>query len=110
MSSSVSFRITRTAEDLAQTITTLSQRLLTLEQRVEAMELQLRQQRQDGQTVPEEERLMLDGIERMLRETRDLLSTETVSTESVSTETVEESWHGDGSSLDASPDCQDIAA
>ena len=36
MSSSVSCRITRTAEDLAQTITTLSQRLLTLEQRVEA--------------------------------------------------------------------------
>ena len=105
MSSSVSFRITRTAEDLAQTMTALSQRLLTLEQRVEAMELQLRQQRKDGQTVPEEERLMLDGIERMLRETRDLLSTETVSTE-----TVEESWHGDGSSLDASPDCQDIAA
>lgn len=105
MSSSVSFRITRTAEDLAQTMTALSQRLLTLEQRVEAMELQLRQQRKDGQTVPEEERLMLDGIERMLRETRDLLGTETVSTE-----TVEESWHGDGSSLDASPDCQDIAA
>ena len=105
MSSSVSFRITRTAEDLAQTMTALSQRLLTLEQRVEAMELQLRQQRQDGQTVPEEERLMLDGIERMLRETRDLLGTETVSTE-----TVEESWHGDGSSLDASPDCQDMAA
>ena len=105
MSSSVSFRITRTAEDLAQTMTALSQRLLTLEQRVEAMELQLRQQRQDGQTVPEEERLMLDGIERMLRETRDLLSTETVSTE-----TVEERWHGDGSSLEASPDCQDIAA
>lgn len=105
MSSSVSFRITRTAEDLAQTMTALSQRLLTLEQRVEAMELQLRQQRKDGQTVPEEERLMLDGIERMLRETRDLLSIETVSTE-----TVEESWHGDGSSLDASPDCQDIAA
>ena len=105
MSSSVSFRITRTAEDLAQTMTALSQRLLTLEQRVEAMELQLRQQRQDGQTVPEEERLMLDGIERMLRETRDVLGTETVSTE-----TVEESWHGDGSSLDASPDCQDIAA
>lgn len=105
MSSSVSFRITRTAEDLAQTMTALSQRLLTLEQRVEAMELQLRQQRKDGQTVPEEERLMLDGIERMLRETRDLLSIETVSTE-----TVEENWHGDGSSLDASPDCQDIAA
>ena len=100
MSSSVSFRITRTAEDLAQTITTLSQRLLTLEQRVEAMELQLRQQRQDVQTVPEEERQMLDGIERMLRETRDLLSTETA----------EEGWREDGSSLDASHHGQDIAA
>lgn len=94
MSSSVSFRITRTAEDLAQTITALSQRLLTLEQRLEAMELQLRQQRQDGQTVPDEERRMLDGIEQMLRETRDLLSTETV---------FDESDHGQD-------DCQDIAA
>ena len=105
MSSSVSFRITRTAEDLAQTITALSQRLLTLEQRVEAMDLQLRQQRQDGQTVAEEERLMLDGLERMLRETRDLLSTETVRTEMV-----EESSPEEFSPLDESPHCQDIAA
>ena len=101
----MSFRITRTAEDLAQTITALSQRLLTLEQRVEAMDLQLRQQRQDGQTVPEEERLMLDGIERMLRETRDLLSTETVRTEMA-----EESSPEEFSPLDESPHCQDIAA
>ena len=101
----MSFRITRTAEDLAQTITALSQRLLTLEQRVEAMDLQLRQQRQDGQTVAEEERLMLDGIERMLRETRDLLSTETVRTEMV-----EESSPEESSPLDESPHCQDIAA
>ena len=105
MSSSVSFRITRTAEDLAQTITALSQRLLTLEQRVEVMELQLRQQRQDGQTVPEDERLMLDGIERMLRETRDLLSVEPVRTE-----TLEECSPEQGSSHDESIDCQDIAA
>lgn len=105
MSSSVSFRITRTAEDLAQTITALSQRLLTLEQRVEVMELQLRQQRQDGQTVPEDERLMLDGIERMLRETRDLLSVEPVRTE-----TPEECSPEQGSIHDESIDCQDIAA
>ena len=37
MSSSVSFRITRTAEDLAQTITALTQRLVKLEQRQEAL-------------------------------------------------------------------------
>ena len=101
----MSFRITRTAEDLAQTITALSQRLLTLEQRVEVMELQLRQQRQDGQTVPEDERLMLDGIERMLRETRDLLSVEPVRTE-----THEECSPEQGSIHDESIDCQDIAA
>ena len=101
----MSFRITRTAEDLAQTITALSQRLLTLEQRVEVMELQLRQQRQDGQTVPEDERLMLDGIERMLRETRDLLSVEPVRTE-----TPEECSPEQGSIHGESIDCQDIAA
>ena len=105
MSSSVSFRITRTAEDLAQTITALSQRLLTLEQRVEVMELQLRQQRQDGQTVPEDERLMLDGIERMLRETRDLLSVEPGRTE-----TPEECSPEQGSTHHESIDCQNIAA
>ena len=37
MTSSVSFRITRTAEDLAQTITALSQRLVKLEQRQERL-------------------------------------------------------------------------
>ena len=73
MSSSVSFRITRTAEDLAQTITTLSQRLVKLEQRQEALELQVRQQLQSVQQVPDEERATLDGIEQMLQETRQLL-------------------------------------
>ena len=73
MSSSVSFRITRTAEDLAQTITTLSQRLVKLEQRQEAMELQVRQQLQSVQQVPDEERATLDGIEQLLQDTRQLL-------------------------------------
>ena len=73
MSSSVSFRITRTAEDLALTITTLSQRLVKLEQRQEALELQVRQQLQSVQQVPDEERATLDGIEQLLQETRQLL-------------------------------------
>ena len=73
MTSSVSFRITRTAEDLAQTITALSQRLVKIEQRQEVMELQLRQQLKDVNNVPEEELATLDGIETLLRETRELL-------------------------------------
>jgi len=73
MSSSVSFRITRTAEDLAQTITTLSQRLVKLEQRQEALELQVRQQLQSVQQVPDYERATLYGIEQLLQETRQLL-------------------------------------
>ena len=73
MTSSVSFRITRTAEDLAQTITALSQRLVKIEQRQEVMELQLRQQLKDANNVPDDELATLDGIEILLRETRELL-------------------------------------
>ena len=73
MTSSVSFRITRTAEDLAQKITALSQRLVKIEQRQEVMELQLRQQLKDVNNVPDEELATLDGIETLLRETRELL-------------------------------------
>ena len=73
MTSSVSFRITRTAEDLAQTITALSQRRVKIEQRQEVMELQLRQQLKDVNNVPDEELATLDGIETLLRETRELL-------------------------------------
>ena len=73
MTSSVSFRITRTAEDLAQTITALSQRLVKIEQRQEVMELQLRQQLKDVNNVHDEELASLDGIETLLRETRELL-------------------------------------
>jgi len=73
MTSSVSFRITRTAEDLAQTITALSQRLVKLEQRQEVLELQLRQQQKDLNAVPDDEIATLEGVEALLRETRELL-------------------------------------
>ena len=73
MSSSVSFRITRTAEDLAQTITTLSQRLVKLEQRQEALELLVRKQLESVQIVPDDEQATLNGIDQLLQETRQLL-------------------------------------
>ena len=79
MTSSVSFRITRTAEDLAQTITALTQRLVKLEQRQEALELQVRQQLQAVHDVPDDELATLNGIEQLLEETRQLLqSTDTL--------------------------------
>lgn len=66
---SVSFRITRSAEDLAATIHALSQRLVTLEQRLAAME------HQAATPEPEdpEELASLDNVERLLRDCRDLL-------------------------------------
>ena len=69
----MSFRITRTAEDLAQTITTLSQRLVKLEQRQEALELLVRKQLESVQIVPDDEQATLNGIDQLLQETRQLL-------------------------------------
>ena len=74
MTSSCSFRITRTAEDLAQTINSLSQRLVKLEQRQESFELQLRQYQQEP---PAEEIARLDGVEQLLRECQELLESST---------------------------------
>ncbi len=71
MSSSVSFRITRTAEDLVQTITALSQRLVKLEQRQEALEFQLR--KQQSEIIPAEHMEMLDGVDQRLKECQELL-------------------------------------
>ena len=71
MANSCSFRITRTAEDLAQTIAAISQRLVKLEQRLEALELQSSQPVQ-GQS--DEERVMLDGVDQLLQECKGLLS------------------------------------
>jgi len=69
---SVSFRITRTTEDLAQTVAALSQRLLKLEQRLGAMQLQLDQLEGDPQVDPEELR-RLDNVSALLADCRSLL-------------------------------------
>jgi hypothetical protein len=66
---SVSFRISRNAEDLAETIHALSQRLVTLEQRLAAMELQA-----SNQARPDPQELAsLDNVERLLQDCRHLL-------------------------------------
>jgi len=66
---SVSFRISRNAEDLAHTVHALSQRLVKLEQRLGALELQLdRQVERDPQEITS-----LDNVERLLLDCRALL-------------------------------------
>lgn len=66
---SVSFRISRNAEDLAHTVHALSQRLVKLEQRLGALELQLdRQPERDPQEISS-----LDNVERLLLDCRALL-------------------------------------
>ena len=77
-SSNCSFRITRTAEDLAQTITALSQRLVKLEQRQETLEMQISNQ-QDGPAA--EELAILDGVEQLMRECQELLESSDQSTD-----------------------------
>ncbi len=72
MSSSCSFRITRTAEDLAQTLAAISQRLVTLEQRLETLELQ---SSQTSEPQTDEEIVMLDGVDQLLQECKGLLKT-----------------------------------
>ena len=81
MDSNCSFRITRTTEDLAQTITALSQRLVKLEQRFEAMELQINQNQSE---IPVQEIEMLDGIDQQLKECKAILDTSLVDKESES--------------------------
>jgi len=66
---SVSFRISRNAEDLAETIHALSHRLVRLEQRLAALELQLdRLAERDPQEISS-----LDNVERLLTDCRHLL-------------------------------------
>ena len=90
----MSFRITRTAEDLAQTITALTQRLVKLEQRQEALELQVRQQLQSVHDLPDEELATLEGIEQLLLETRQLLqSTDTLDSSELSDEVHDHHGH-----------------
>ncbi len=78
MASNCSFRITRTTEDLAQTITALSQRLIKLEQRFEAIELQVNQSQGE---MPVKEIEMLDGIDQQLKECKELLETSSIDKE-----------------------------
>ncbi len=82
---SVSFRISRNAEDLAETIHALSQRLVTLEQRLSAVELQA-----SSQTQPEPEELArLDNVERLLQDCRHLLEIEEATATPVSVEPID---------------------
>ena len=105
MTSSVSFRITRTAEDLAQTITALSQRLVKLEQRQEALELQLRHQQQNLNAVPDEEISTREGVEALLRETRELLdSTAPISEPELAEESSQNHAWGQEAETEASRD------
>ena len=84
MTQSVSFRITRTAEDVAQMLNTLSQRLVKLEQRLESLELQMRQQRSQAETMPEEERERLDVVDQLLLDCQELLNSSEFRTEEAS--------------------------
>ena len=74
MSQSVSFRITRTAEDVAQTLNALSHRLVKLEQRLETLELEMRHQRSQSETMPADELQRLDDVDQLLLDCQELLS------------------------------------
>ncbi len=77
-SSSVSFRISRHTQDLAETVHALSQRLVTMEQRLEALEVHLQALRQQPRQAAEAEAASLApieaNIERLLQDCRQLLS------------------------------------
>ncbi|SBO44077.1 hypothetical protein [Cyanobium sp. NIES-981] len=70
---SVSFRITRNTEDLAQTIHALSQRLVVMEQRLQALEVQLNSRIKQDSEPDIREVSSLDNVERLLYDCRALL-------------------------------------
>ncbi|MEB3156610.1 MAG: hypothetical protein VKO26_04150 [Cyanobacteriota bacterium] len=71
-SSSVSFRITRHTEDLAQTIHALSQRVVSLERRLAQLEDHLTASAEDD--LPEEQVASLANVDQLLRDCRELLA------------------------------------
>jgi hypothetical protein len=71
-SPSLSFRISRSAEDLAETIHALSQRLVTMEQRLAVLERQIAGRDEEDP----QQGASLDNVERLLRDCRDLLETD----------------------------------
>jgi len=87
MASNCSFRITRTTEDLADTIIELSQRLVKLEQRFEAMELQIIQNQSE---IPVKEIEMLDGIDQQLQKCKALLDTSSEKNQSEEVEKIKD--------------------
>ncbi len=70
--SSVSFRITRHTEDLAETIHALSQRLVRLEQRLAVLEGQLATREEEE--LPAEQLTCLENVDQLLRDCRELLA------------------------------------
>ena len=68
---SVSFRITRHTEDLAQTIHALSQRVVQLEQRLAALDDQLVPREEE---LPAEQLTSLANVDQLLRDCRELLA------------------------------------
>jgi hypothetical protein len=73
---SVSFRITRNTEDLAQATHVLSQRLVKLEQRLQALELQLAQLSDQSNEQQPAQLDSLENVERLLHDCRCLLGLE----------------------------------
>jgi type II secretory pathway component PulJ len=70
---SVSFRISRSTEDLAQTTHALSQRLVKLEQRLEGLERQLTVALERREQHDPEELSSLETVEQLLTDCRLLL-------------------------------------
>lgn len=86
---SVSFRITRNTEDLAQTIHALSRRLITLEQHVQAMALQLDSRLKQDAEPDLQEVSSLDNVERLLHDCRALLDLEAAPPQPLQPETLQ---------------------
>ncbi len=68
---SVSFRITRHTEDLAQTIHALLQRVVQLEQRLQALEADHSAPEEE---LPQEQLASLAHVDQLLRDCRELLA------------------------------------
>ena len=95
MTKSCSFGITRTAEDLAQTVAANSQSLVKLEQRIDSLEFNST----DSYDVQsDEEMVMLDGVDQLLQECKGLLNNSSNDVEA------DEIW------LEESVSNQDVAA
>jgi hypothetical protein len=73
---SVSFRITRNTEDLAQTTHALSQRVVKLEQRLRSLEVQLAEWADQSVNRHPDQLDSLDNVERLLHDCRCLLGFE----------------------------------